>query len=131
MIDSSKVIWEVKQYPANKKCVDWQKDAPEWVSTNNGVFLWLIWWAKHRSLGTEISKIKSIMHLDWEKNELIALQKGGNKSFIEFMSAYDLNNAPIGQKYNSNAWDYYRRMLKGYIYGSPISDLPPIKSFGK
>lgn len=32
------------------------------------------------------------MHLDWEPQELMALQKGGNKSFVEFMMAYDLNN---------------------------------------
>lgn len=92
MTDSYRVIEELKGYSFNKKCVDCNKDDPEWVSTNNGVFLCLTCCAKHRSLGNNVSKIKSTMHLDWEPQELMALQKGGNKSFVEFMTAYDLNN---------------------------------------
>ena len=130
MIEASRVIEEVKEYSTNKQWVDWGKEDPEWVSTNNGVFICLIWCAKHRSLGTDVSKIKSIMHLDWEAYELKALQKGGNKSFQDFMAAYGLNDYPIYKKYNSIAWYYYRKMLQGYIDGINISDLPPVKSIG-
>ena len=130
MIEASRVIEEVKEYSTNKQWVDCGKEDPEWVSTNNGVFICLIWWAKHRSLGANVSRIKSIMHLDWEASELKALQKGGNKSFIDFMAAYGLNEYPIYKKYNSNASYYYRKMLKGYIDGIAISDLPPVKSVG-
>ena len=87
----------------------------------------LTWWAKHRSLGTNISKIKSILHLEWEPEEISALSKGGNKSFIDYMSAYGLNNANVNVKYNSVAAEFYRKMLKGYIDGTPVSDLPPTK----
>ena len=130
-MDASKVIQEVIQFPANNKCADWGKDGPEWVSINNGVFICLIWCAKHRSLGNEISKIKSIMHSDWERSELMALQKGGNKSFIEFMEAYSLNSFPIDKKYDSYACYYYRKMLSGYIENAPIYDLPPVKHIGR
>jgi hypothetical protein len=70
------------------------------------------------------------MHLDWEDDELMAMQKGGNRSFSDFMSAYDLVHADSKKKYNSIASHYYRRMLKGYIDGRPINDLPPTKNVG-
>jgi hypothetical protein len=70
------------------------------------------------------------MHIDWEDDELLILQKSGNQSFKEFMSAYDLNECPIKQKYNSIACFYYRRMLQGYISGNPINELPPNKYEG-
>lgn len=67
------------------------------------------------------------MHLEWEEEEILALQKGGNKSFTHFMDAYNLNQTNIATKYNTIAAEYYRRMLKGYIEGRPINDLPPVK----
>jgi len=70
------------------------------------------------------------MHLEWEPEELLALQKGGNKSFIDFMKAYGLNDLGINAKYNSVAGEYYRKMLKGYIEGKPINELPPVKKEG-
>lgn len=70
------------------------------------------------------------MHVDWEYEELMALEKGGNQSFSEFMSAYELNDAPIYKKYNSVACEYYRKMLKGYIDGCPTHELPPTKEEG-
>ena len=70
------------------------------------------------------------MHIDWEDHELLTLQKGGNKSFVEFMSAYDLEKTESRKKYTSNAAHYYRKMLKGYIDGHPIEELPPVKNVG-
>lgn len=70
------------------------------------------------------------MHLDWDANELKALEKAGNKSFQDFMAAYGLNDYPIYKKYNSIACCYYRKMLQGYIDGINISDLPPVKTIG-
>lgn len=70
------------------------------------------------------------MHLDWEEDELMAMQKGGNKSFTDFMSAYNLEHADPKKKYNSIACNYYRRMLRGYIDGRPINDLPPTRNVG-
>jgi len=129
-MDASRVIDEVKHHFYNQKWADCGKDDPEWVSTNNGVFLCLTCCARHRSLGNEVSKIKSIMHVDWEDDELLALQKGGNKSFKEFMDAYYLNDAVPQKKYNSVACHFYRKMLKGYITGIHVNDLPPTKNAG-
>lgn len=100
------------------------------MSTNNGVFLCLSCCAKHRSLGTNISKIKSIMHVEWDFEEIEALQKGGNRSFNDFMTAYNLHDAPVTSKYFSKAADYYRTMLRGYIDGMPLDELPPTKTDG-
>jgi stromal membrane-associated protein len=54
----------------NKYCADCGAKGPRWASTNLGIFLCQRCAGIHRSLGTHISKVKSI-DLDYWTDELV------------------------------------------------------------
>ncbi|ETO21348.1 ankyrin repeat-containing protein [Reticulomyxa filosa] len=63
---------------ANLNCADCGQKSPEWVSINLGVVVCLSCSGIHRSLGTHVSKIRSICLDDIPLTTLAVLQKLGN-----------------------------------------------------
>eukprot|EP01138_Halocafeteria_seosinensis_P002618 gb/GECG01002677.1/.p1 GENE.gb/GECG01002677.1/~~gb/GECG01002677.1/.p1 ORF type:complete len:1070 (+),score=145.54 gb/GECG01002677.1/:1-3210(+) len=62
----------------NPHCADCNAEIPDWASVNLGVLLCLRCSGLHRSLGTHISKIKSLTLDTWELSSVSVLQNLGN-----------------------------------------------------
>lgn len=63
----------------NKRCADCREAGTDWVSVNLGLFLCVRCAGVHRSLGTHISRVKSITMDAWLPEEVALLQELGNK----------------------------------------------------
>jgi len=66
--------------PGNQECADCAVHDPEWASVNQGTTLCMECAGVHRSLGTHISRVKSLALDSWSPEEVQGfIAKGGNK----------------------------------------------------
>jgi hypothetical protein len=65
----------------NRLCADCQTPDPEWASVNNGVMLCIECCGAHRSLGTHVSKVRSLRLDRWTPNSAKLLTVVGNRRF--------------------------------------------------
>ena len=63
---------------ANRFCADCHAKNPRWASTNLGVFICIKCAGIHRSIGTHITKVKSISLDAWEESQLAVMRRVGN-----------------------------------------------------
>ena len=109
-------IPEILSLPGNSNCCDCNAEKPKWASLNNGVFLCLKCAGIHRSLGSEITLIRSLQIDSWTDNQILYLSKGGNNKFKQNLSEFNIDpNTQIDSKYKSKAADYYRKILKNEV----------------
>lgn len=78
----------------NYFCADCSDTDPKWVVQNIGIFVCENCAGYHRSLGTGVSRVRSIEHDRWEENDIQALEAQGNKK--------------VKAKYEANVPDCYR-----------------------
>lgn len=64
------VIEALLSQECNKICADCHAKAPRWTSTNLGVFICIKCAGIHRSMGTHISKVKSVSLDSWYTYQL-------------------------------------------------------------
>lgn len=68
----------VSKDPGNKFCADCHDPNPTWVSTNLGIFLCIKCAGIHRSIGVQISKIRSSSLDYWDEEHLEGVKRIGN-----------------------------------------------------
>ncbi len=109
-------ISDILKEEGNSECVDCGAAEIKWVSLNNGVFLCDKCAEIHRTFGMNVSLILSLQLPTWNKNQLLYLQKGGNKNYKKNLTEYNIvPSASIDVKYKSKAASYYRRYLKNEV----------------
>lgn len=110
-----------KSKPENLFCFDCGSPNATWGSVNNGIFLCLNCAGIHRSLGVQISYIKSLSMDDWDNNQINLMKISGNERLKKFFEEYLINDDfNIERKYKLIATDYYRKMLHSEIYGDKL-----------
>ncbi|KAI0757549.1 putative GTPase activating protein for Arf-domain-containing protein [Daedaleopsis nitida] len=75
----SRTLRELLKNPDNKTCADCKRNDPRWASWNLGVFLCIRCSGIHRSMGTHISKVKSVDLDVWTPEQMASIQKWGNR----------------------------------------------------
>ena len=114
-------IQEILTLPGNSTCCDCGMEKPKWASLNNGVFLCLKCAGIHRSLGVDISTIRSLQIDSWTDKQILYLTNGGNNKLKQIWEKYGIDsNSSVESKYKSKACDYYRKYLKNLV--EKISD---------
>ena len=114
-------IPEILALPGNSSCCDCGMEKPKWASLNNGVFLCLKCAGFHRSLGVDISTIRSLQIDSWTDKQILYLTNGGNTKLKSIWEEYGIDsNTSVEKKYKSKACDYYRKYLKNLV--EKISD---------
>lgn len=100
MADNNRqVLFALLQQEQNKRCADCKCEGQnEWASCNLGAFLCQECASIHRSLGVDISRIKSVKLDNWEDNQVKKMAEVGN----------DVVNA----KYEEHLPPYYKRPTK-------------------
>eukprot|EP01114_Cavostelium_apophysatum_P018314 TRINITY_DN5643_c0_g1_i3.p2 TRINITY_DN5643_c0_g1~~TRINITY_DN5643_c0_g1_i3.p2 ORF type:complete len:327 (+),score=109.95 TRINITY_DN5643_c0_g1_i3:1109-2089(+) len=93
--------------PENSVCADCSAPKPEWASTNLGVFICIACSGAHRSLGTHISKVRSVHLDDWDPEQVAHMLAIGNKKANEHWEHNLPANAKISEKDTVTAKIHY------------------------
>ncbi|KAI0344199.1 ArfGap-domain-containing protein [Trametopsis cervina] len=109
----AKVLRGLLKSPENKVCADCKRNDPRWASWNLGVFLCIRCSGIHRSMGTHISKVKSVDLDVWTVEQMNSVQKWGNRRANIYWEAHlKAGHVPpdhkiesfIRSKYESRRW---------------------------
>ncbi|EPQ29405.1 uncharacterized protein PFL1_03160 [Pseudozyma flocculosa PF-1] len=110
---NARILRTLVKHPDNKVCADCKRNDPRWASWNIGCFLCIRCSGIHRSMGTHISKVKSIDLDIWTPEQMDSMQKWGNKRCNLYWEAHlKSGHAPpehkvesfIRSKYESRRW---------------------------
>ncbi|SPO26050.1 related to AGE2 - ADP-ribosylation factor and GTPase activating protein effector [Ustilago trichophora] len=119
---NAKILRSLVKSADNKVCVDCKKNDPRWASWNLGCFLCIRCSGIHRSMGTHISKVKSIDLDIWTPEQMESVQKWGNRRCNLYWEAHlKAGHVPADHKIESFIRSKYesRRWAKD---GPPPSD---------
>ncbi|RPD59484.1 ArfGap-domain-containing protein [Lentinus tigrinus ALCF2SS1-6] len=109
----ARTLRELLKRPENKTCADCKRNDPRWASWNLGVFLCIRCSGIHRSMGTHISKVKSVDLDVWTPEQMASIQKWGNRRANLYWEAHlRAGHIPpdhkmesyIRSKYESRRW---------------------------
>jgi len=109
----TKMLREMLKRPDNKVCADCKRNDPRWASWNIGVFLCIRCSGIHRSMGTHISKVKSVDLDVWTPEQMASIQKWGNRLANMYWEAHlkpghipadHKMDSFIRSKYESRRW---------------------------
>ncbi|TFK96656.1 hypothetical protein BDV98DRAFT_555086 [Pterulicium gracile] len=109
----TRTLRELVKLPENKVCADCKRNDPRWASWNIGAFLCIRCSGIHRSMGTHISKVKSVDLDVWTSEQMQSIQKWGNHLANLYWEAHlKAGHVPpehkiesfIRSKYESRRW---------------------------
>ncbi|KDQ17522.1 hypothetical protein BOTBODRAFT_576551 [Botryobasidium botryosum FD-172 SS1] len=109
----TRTLRELVKKPENKTCADCKRNDPRWASWNLGVFVCIRCSGIHRSMGTHISKVKSVDLDVWTPEQMASIQKWGNHRANLYWEAHlKAGHVPpdhkmdsfIRSKYESRRW---------------------------
>ncbi|CAJ0648432.1 7929_t:CDS:2 [Entrophospora sp. SA101] len=70
----AKILKDCLQKPENKNCADCKRKDPRWASWNLGIFVCINCSGVHRSMGTHISRVKSVDLDNWTPEQVEGLE---------------------------------------------------------
>ncbi|KAK9369613.1 putative GTPase activating protein for Arf-domain-containing protein [Lipomyces kononenkoae] len=108
--------------PGNKFCSDCKKNAyPRWASWNIGVFICIRCSGIHRSMGTHISRVKSIDLDSWTNEQLQNMVRWGNAKANKYWEAkLEKGHQPLDTKMENFIRTKYD--LKRWCAPGPVPD---------
>jgi Putative GTPase activating protein for Arf len=80
----------VRQLPGNSRCMDCHEHNPQWAAVRYGALLCLQCSGVHRSLGVQISSVRSIGMDEWSAKEVLSMLEGGNRQLQLFFQRHYL-----------------------------------------
>lgn len=96
----------------NSICFDCGSKQANWASVNNAIVLCITCSGNHRSLGVNISYIKSVSLDKWSENQVKMMLAGGNTKLAELLDAYEIGEGTDYKVlYQSKLLDYHRKQV--------------------
>mmetsp|Transcript_20225 Transcript_20225/g.33526 ORF Transcript_20225/g.33526 Transcript_20225/m.33526 type:complete len:201 (-) Transcript_20225:165-767(-) len=120
----------LKSVNGNAQCMDCNGADPQWATVTYGALLCLNCSGKHRSLGVQISSVRSITMDSWSHIQVLAMLEGGNLQLRAFFNRHKLNSeaknespsvGPITKenvtimRYKTKAALFYREQLTLHV----------------
>jgi hypothetical protein len=102
---------------------------PQWASVSFGTIFCLECSGVHRSLGVHISFVRSIAMGSWTDQQLALMKTGGNDKCKTYLMSkgIEVETTPIKRKFESNAAQLYKEILKARVAGTPEPTMLPQK----
>lgn len=111
----------MKKHPQLKKfleiedntiCFDCGSNKADWASVNNAIVICINCCVNHRSLGVNISYVKSFTLDNWSDNQVKMMLAGGNTKLAELLDAYEIGEGTMCKElYQSKLLDYHRKQV--------------------
>ncbi|KAI8581218.1 hypothetical protein K450DRAFT_233679 [Umbelopsis ramanniana AG] len=117
---NTKVLKSLLQQPDNKYCADCRKKDPRWASWNIGVFVCIRCSGVHRSMGTHISKVKSVDLDTWLPDQVENMVKWGNARAALYWEANLKDRKP--SESNIDGWIRAKYEHKRWAMKGPVPD---------
>eukprot|EP00584_Thalassiosira_punctigera_P000357 CAMPEP_0172540222 /NCGR_PEP_ID=MMETSP1067-20121228/11293_1 /TAXON_ID=265564 ORGANISM="Thalassiosira punctigera, Strain Tpunct2005C2" /NCGR_SAMPLE_ID=MMETSP1067 /ASSEMBLY_ACC=CAM_ASM_000444 /LENGTH=287 /DNA_ID=CAMNT_0013326057 /DNA_START=304 /DNA_END=1167 /DNA_ORIENTATION=+ len=122
--------------PGNSRCHDCGTASPAWASVSYGITLCLQCSGKHRGLGVNCSKVKSLALDSWKRREILCMLEGGNEQLNSFFDRHQMGGRPTAHgsdnresyatnvglldRYRTKAASFYRQHLT--IHAKQLAD---------
>ncbi|PKK79736.1 Arf GTPase activating protein, partial [Rhizophagus irregularis] len=90
----AKILKTCLDRPENKYCADCKKKDPRWASWNLGIFVCITCSGTHRSMGTHISRVKSVDLDTWTPEQVENMVLWGNTKANLYWEANLENKRP-------------------------------------
>ncbi|GKY91962.1 hypothetical protein MPSEU_000167800 [Mayamaea pseudoterrestris] len=114
----------LKTIAGNHQCVDCGGLNPTWAAVHYGALLCLQCSGHHRSLGVQVSCVRSVGMDEWSPEHLLQMLEGGNTQLAAFFARHNLtlDSCPertqgitkenvIKLRYKTKAAEFYRTQL--------------------
>lgn len=119
----------LKSLEGSARCIDCDGHDPQWASVSYGALLCLHCSGRHRSLGVQVSSVRSITMDSWSHAEVLAMLEGGNLQLTDFFHRHKLSDkfvkdeskGPITRenvalmRYKTKAALFYREQLTLHV----------------
>ncbi|KAI9484381.1 putative GTPase activating protein for Arf-domain-containing protein [Zychaea mexicana] len=106
--------------PGNKYCADCKRKDPRWASWNLGLFVCIRCSGIHRSMGTHISKVKSVDLDTWVPDQVENMTRWGNERANKYWEANLKDKRP--SESNIDMWIRAKYEQKRWAMRGPIPD---------
>lgn len=83
----------LKRLEGNHRCIDCGEQNPQWAATRYGAMLCLNCSGQHRSLGVQVSSVRSVSMDEWSVTEVISMLEGGNHQIGNFFARHHLTKS--------------------------------------
>ena len=121
-------IAAIRSVAGNNVCAECGAADPEWASIKLGIVICLECSGIHRSLGTHISKVRSLTLDKWLPEYVTFLCKRGNAAANKFLEANVPDNVvrlnPRSQR--AAREEYIRNKYVKHLYAAPLAVQPPL-----
>ncbi|KAF9966980.1 hypothetical protein BGZ70_000520 [Mortierella alpina] len=119
----TRILKALLQKPGNKYCVDCRKKDPRWASFNLGCFMCIRCSGVHRSMGTHISKVKSVDLDSWTTDQMENMIKWGNeKANLYWEARLPETSIPNENTSGIDPWIRSKYEWKQFTNKEPIPD---------
>jgi hypothetical protein len=104
----------IRSVAGNSKCVDCEASNPDWVAVSYGALICMSCSARHRSLGVNYSKVRSLTMDHWSVDEVLNMLEGGNEQLDSFFGRHALSThgeqaaENLSKRYKTKAAKFYR-----------------------
>ncbi|KAI3652769.1 hypothetical protein MP228_002194 [Amoeboaphelidium protococcarum] len=121
---------QIKSIPGNSCCADCGNDQAEWSSINLGILLCIECSGIHRSLGVQVSKVRSLLLDKWEQESYDMMIMLGNQKVNEIYEAlYSPDTSSVkkatvkSDRLEKEKWIAAKYVNKKFVNQAPIAEL--------
>lgn len=107
----------VSRLPGNNNCIDCNAKHPEWGSVNFGILFCTRCCSAHQSLGTHISRVRSVRMDAWTERQVKVMKVGGNESCQDWFSENGITSSSHKIKYDNEVARLYQEVLRARMEG--------------
>jgi len=112
----------LRNIDGNLRCADCQASNPQWATISYGALLCIECSGRHRQLGVQISRVRSISMDSWSHSEVLSILEGGNQQLNNFFTRHGLDESHTSLnddtnrcRYKTNAAMFYRENLSLHV----------------
>lgn len=115
----------LRNISGNHRCLDCRAHNPQWAAVRYGCLVCLQCSGNHRSLGVQVSSVRSVQMDEWTAPEVLSMLEGGNRQLEQFFQRHCLTEetcteGKIAQnvrvlRYKTKAALFYRRHMERHV----------------